>query len=300
MQEFRAVEIGKVDLVVAELQPEPTLDWAAIDKLMIDDSYQRPMTTISWKTVKNIANNFDWGRFTPLLVSPIAGGFFAVIDGQHRSHAAKLVGHDRVPAMIVKMTPTEQAAAFSWVNGNVTAMSAYHILKAALAAGDQWALESRMVVETSGCKLMTYYASSSSKKPKQIYSVNLIRKYVEAKKGPLVAKVLSAVASPKSKSGDDLLTYTVNVFGNLLWVIDNNPRFSTVDLVEFCEVYSLPAVWRQVQVLRGQVEYFGTSQQLLMRKSFNTLLNQFVGKTNVEKRAPPANSIAKLVSVNSE
>jgi hypothetical protein len=64
------------------------LQWLALDRLVIDDAYQRPLLPGTWKSIEKIAANFQWSRFSPVLVAPIAGGLFAVIDGQHRVHAA--------------------------------------------------------------------------------------------------------------------------------------------------------------------------------------------------------------------
>jgi len=134
----------------------PVLDWVEISSLVFDETYQRSIEKSGRANIGAIARDFDWRRFTPLLVAPIGDGSgdLAVIDGQHRSHAAALVGFTRVPAMIVDADQAEQARAFSWVNGNTTAVSGFHIFKAALASGENRAVESRKAVEDGGCKVL--------------------------------------------------------------------------------------------------------------------------------------------------
>jgi ParB-like nuclease domain len=72
--------------------------------------------------------------FAPVVVSPVAGGKFAIIDGQHRTTAATLVGFDSVPCQIVIAAKEEQAAAFKAINGTTTPISIMALHAAALMA----------------------------------------------------------------------------------------------------------------------------------------------------------------------
>ena len=136
--------------------PAPMLEWLPIRKLVVDDRYQRPLTGTSWAAIRKIAGAFHWSRFAPVLVAPVEGGLYAIIDGQHRTHAAALCGFTSVPAMAVHMTAREQASAFTWVNGQVLRINQHQVYRAALAAGEDWALRCRDAVEAAGCRLMTY------------------------------------------------------------------------------------------------------------------------------------------------
>lgn len=275
MNGFRQIDLGDRQVLPSKDRPQPVLEWIAIDKLMVDDTYQRPMISQAWAAVKKIADNFEWGRFTPLLLAPVPGGFFAIIDGQHRAHAAAMVGIERIPAMVVRLTPMEQASAFAWVNGETRKITATQLFKAALASAEQWAVESRMVVEASGCHLMAAIPSFSNRKPRQIYSIGLIRKYVEAKKGALVTRVLTALADPRSVDCEHLVSYSVGVIDPFLAVLSDEKRFDVIDLVAFCEANSVLIIWSKVQKLRGNVEYFGVSQKVLMYRSIKALLADF-------------------------
>lgn len=173
--------------------PAPMLQWVPVDLLVIDDAYQRPLGRNNWVAIEKIAANFAWSRFHPLLVAPIAGGRFAVIDGQHRAHAAKLCGIPEVPAMAVMVGVEEQARAFAWVNSQSIRVSTFHIFKAALSAGDDWAVRADAAVSAAGCKLMTYHASSASKKPGEVYCVGVIRKAIAAGHDSAVTAALAAI-----------------------------------------------------------------------------------------------------------
>jgi hypothetical protein len=159
--------------------PAPMLQWIKIASLVIDDSYQRPLERKNWNAIRKIAMNFQWSRFSPVFVAPVEGGRYAIIDGQHRTHAAAACGIEQVPCQVVQMNLREQAAAFAAVNGNVTQVTIWQIFKAALAAGEKWATTARDVASDGGCRLMTRNGSSQTKKPGEIYGVRMFCEIVE-------------------------------------------------------------------------------------------------------------------------
>ncbi len=190
---FRKIDISREKPVAAADMPAPMLDWFQIEKLVVDDRYQRPLGPQNWTAIRKIAASFRWSRFTPVLVAPVEDGLFAIIDGQHRVHAAALCGFKTVPAMAVHMSRAEQATSFAWVNGQVTRISAMQIYRAALAAGEDWAVRANAAVEAAGCRLMTSNASSKSKKARQVFTIGPIRAAVEADADDAVTAVLDGL-----------------------------------------------------------------------------------------------------------
>ena len=77
----------------AEPAPPGAVDDSAAD-LSIVEAGQRlrdgTLTSVALvgAHLRRIAEQFDWRLFAPVIVAPIEGGLFAVIDGQHRTHAA--------------------------------------------------------------------------------------------------------------------------------------------------------------------------------------------------------------------
>src|SRR3546814_16693938 len=73
----------------------PAPQFAQIDQLLVDDSYQRSIEGgASQRLIVKIAENWDWRLCLPLIVSRRQGALY-VIDGQHRYEAAKLRGDIR-------------------------------------------------------------------------------------------------------------------------------------------------------------------------------------------------------------
>jgi len=88
--------------------------------LLVDTEYQREIGRRGAVNVVQIAEHFDWSKFAPVIVAPVAGGHFAIVDGQHRTTAAMLRDIKEVPCQLVQADRAKQAAAYAAVNGNVT------------------------------------------------------------------------------------------------------------------------------------------------------------------------------------
>lgn len=169
---MRKIEISEKDLQASvNAGSFPILQWIEIDQLVIDDSYQRSLERGNWMAIRKIAAQFHWSKFSPVFVAPVEGGRYAIIDGQHRTHAAAMCGFKSVPCQIVQMGQADQAAAFAAVNGVVTKIMPWQILKAAIQAGEPWAVEAQAIAAEGGCKLMTSNKTSTAKKPGQIYCI---------------------------------------------------------------------------------------------------------------------------------
>ncbi|WP_027234413.1 ParB N-terminal domain-containing protein [Leisingera caerulea] len=270
---MRKICIGNEETVVPEEQPNPELAWVAIDSLLIDDRYQRPLGKSNWARIRKIASAFRWSRFSPILVSRAAGGGYAVVDGQHRVHAAKMCGYPAVPTMIVQMDYQEQARSFSWVNDQVTRISTFHIFKAALAAGDDWAVRCRDAVSESGCRLMTANSSTDNKKAGEIYAIALIRKLVEQGQGNVVTAGLKALRSYDETGRVPL--YSAVILRPWLSALAANELFLELDLVQFLQEHDPYRVLNKLDQLRKESGKHGKTPAKLERDAFITLLNDF-------------------------
>jgi hypothetical protein len=87
-------------------------------------TYQREISRAGSINVERIAEYFGWEKFSPVIVAPVEGGMFSIIDGQHRATAAMLRGIEKVPYEIVHIDRARQAEAFAAINGNITRVSA--------------------------------------------------------------------------------------------------------------------------------------------------------------------------------
>ncbi len=177
MSRFRAIEQPKVDEghpARLSAGPPPQLDWIRIERLVVAEAYQRPITSAGRLNVRRIADRFQWSRFSPVIVAPVEGGLFAIIDGQHRTTAAAMIGIESVPCQIVLATPGEQAEAFTAINGAVTRVTRLALHRAAVAAGDS---DAKLIADTTrraGVTVLAYPKSELNQEPCETMAIGAL------------------------------------------------------------------------------------------------------------------------------
>lgn len=158
-----------------DLGPAPNLAWLEISLLRIDQRYQREILRRGRNNVIRIAAEFDWRKFTPVIVARIAGTpYYGIVDGQHRTTAAACRSIVKVPCMIIDADPRQQAAAFAAINGNVTQMSSLQLHAARIAAGDPVATGLDDVCGSAGVEIMRYPVPANLIKPGQTLAVSCL------------------------------------------------------------------------------------------------------------------------------
>lgn len=183
MSTFRAIstdDYNPIDHVI-DPGPAPMLEWLPIAKLIVDPAYQRDVSLHGRKNVRKIAGAFEWRKFGTVIVAPLEGGSYAIVDGQHRTTAAALIGIEHVPCQIIVATRAEQAAAFREINGTITRMSRAQIYVASLAAGDAEALAVADVCARAEVEVLRGNPSWDKLKPCQTIAIaaieNLLKKF---------------------------------------------------------------------------------------------------------------------------
>jgi hypothetical protein len=157
----------------------PRLEWVSIEQLVIDPEYQREITPRGRANVRRIAAGFDWAMFAPVVVAPAGADKFAIVDGQHRTTAAKICGVDRVPCAIIDVERATQARSFRAINGNVTRMHTIHLHHASVAAGDKRSLRIAEVCRMAGVTIVRNPTQASLLKIGETVVVTTIAKSIE-------------------------------------------------------------------------------------------------------------------------
>lgn len=189
---------------------------------------------------------------------------FAIIDGQHRAHAAAMRGYKSVPCQIVQMSPVEQAASFAAVNGNITKVTALNLLKAALAAGEPWAVECDAIAKEGGCRLMLSTPSSKDRKPGQIYAARMFRKLVETRPREALIKALTILMQAEGyRDNSDL--WDGSLLEPMLLAMTEFPEYlDRDDFVSFLEIYD---VWEAIDGIEDENKRrIGNGQPKISRK----------------------------------
>lgn len=279
------IDVSQFTPVAGNIGPNPQIGFVPLDKLIIDESYQRAIDTRGWSNIRKIADSFDWSKFSPLMVAARDDGTFAIIDGQHRAHAAALRGVTEVPALISQLTSQQQASAFSWINGTVSSLTPNQIFKAALTAFEPWAVQCDAVVTRAGCKLMPHNKSTKAKQPGEVFPITLVRKIVNAGNAEYLCAVLEGVRH--STVSDDIRYYNQHGISALVpAAIEAGVNRSEI-ITAFLTDHNLADTEKRVLRLMQQPEYRTKSFAALFAKSVMVLMKNHASRPAVDNAGHP-------------
>lgn len=260
----------------------PILQWIKIAELVIDDSYQRDLRRENWSAIRRIAENFRWSRFSPVFVSPVEGGRFAVIDGQHRTHAAAMCGFEQVPCQIVPMTREEQAASFAAVNGMVTKVTSIQLFKARVREGDPKAQTAVEIAEAAGCKICTSNPSSKLRQPGDIAAPKMFLSVIE-QRGPDAVKIALTALRKADGYSDVKEVWDASILEPLLLAMTSDKDIvASTDLISVLERMPL---WDMAEEVHGEIKrrlrlglpYAG--KKPMLRQAFENYLGTYIKRS---------------------
>lgn len=186
-----------------DLGAYPELRELPVDQLQIDESYQRDINSArSRRLITTIAETFHWPKFGVVIATPWpeksteGTPVWAVIDGQHRTEAARLRGIERVPAVVYDgLSVSEAAAVFAGVNRDRVTVHPMGLHHAMLAAGDTDAIELDRVCRESGVEITRYPVQAKDMVPGQTMAVVSIRKALAVHGADIVTEALSILSA---------------------------------------------------------------------------------------------------------
>ncbi len=168
-QNFRALDVTAIPPVApGKTGAPPKMEWINLKSLVIDEAYQRDLSAGGIRNIRNIAENFDWTSFGVVVVAASGKpGLWSIIDGQHRCHAALLIGLERVPCLIVDANKAAQARAFDRINSNVTRVHPCARFAALVSAGDPDCVDIAAMHRDAGVKFLRYALMASKMKARE-------------------------------------------------------------------------------------------------------------------------------------
>jgi ParB-like nuclease domain len=225
----------------------PMLQWMKIADLVVDPAYQRPIAGKGRRNVDQIARSFSWSCFSPVVVSPVEGGKFAIIDGQHRTTAAAILGIECVPCQIVIAAPEEQAAAFKAINGTTTPISQMALHAAALVANDPLAIQIAHVCACADVELLRYPVAVGKQRPGQTMAAGAIagclKRYGEA---TLIAALQCVTRTSNNKTGAlsarMIKALCAVLHGNPAWLDQGAALLEVFDSIDLMAIQDASAV----------------------------------------------------------
>lgn len=159
----------------------PELKWIPIDLLVVNADYQRDLSGRSRSVIRRVATKFTWGRVKALSVTPIDGGRYEVIDGQHTAIAALSRGDIKeMPCMVSDAKDVAgRAADFVGINKDRVAMTALQVFWGKVAAGDELAIEVLQGIERAGARILKGPPGNAVFEPGDIMSISTFLRLAE-------------------------------------------------------------------------------------------------------------------------
>jgi hypothetical protein len=241
----------------------PMLQWLKIADLIVDPAYQRPIVGNGRRNVERIARAFCWSCFAPVVVSPVQGGKFAIIDGQHRTTSAAIVGFDSVPCQIVIAAREEQAAAFKAINGMTTPISQMALHAAALVAGEPWAVQIAHVCACAQVELLRYPVPTDQQAPGQTMAVGAIARCLKQYGEATLITALQCVTQTSNNLPGALSARTIKAMCAVLHA-DPERRDSGLALLEAFDSIDLTSI-QDASAIDAAVKKVGRVQAMVDR-----------------------------------
>jgi ParB-like nuclease domain len=232
----------------------PMLQWLKVVDLVVDPAYQRPIIGKGRQNVDRIARSFSWSCFAPVVVSPVQGGKFAIIDGQHRTTAAAILGFESVPCQIVVAAREEQAAAFKAINGTTTPISQMALHAAALVANESWAVQIAHACACADVQLLRYPLPVDKQAPGQTMAVGAIARCLKQYGEATLITALQCVTQTSNNQPGALSARTIKA---LCAVLHGDPErrdkglalleaFDSIDLIAIHDASAVDAAVKKV------------------------------------------------------
>jgi ParB-like nuclease domain len=232
----------------------PMLQWLKIADLVVDPAYQRPIIGKGRQNVERIARAFRWSCFAPVVVSPVEGGKFAIIDGQHRTTSAAILGFDSVPCQIVIAGREEQAAAFKAINGITTPISRMALQAAALIAKEPSAVQIAHVCACADVELLRYPVPWDKQSPGQTMAIGAIARCLKQYGDATLITALQCVTQTSNNQRGALSARTIKALCAVLHA-DRKRRdgglalfdaFDSIDLMAIEESSAVDAAVKKI------------------------------------------------------
>jgi hypothetical protein len=201
----------------------PSLSWIPVADLVIDRSYQRNVSRAGSINIQRIADQFEWSKFSPVIVAPVEGGRFSIIDGQHRATAALLRGVEAIPCQTVHIDRARQAEAFAAINGNTTKVTPQAVYFARLTGRDPTAEEMSRVLSAASVTVCRNNRTLRDMKRGETGAVAALFKFLKKFGSETIIAALQCVTETAETGNPGFLRATV--IEPLCDVLHRNPKW---------------------------------------------------------------------------
>lgn len=156
---------------------KPELKWIPVEDLVIDLSYQRDtLGNNSKESINRMKAEFSWHLCGAITVFKTKNKY-AIVDGQHRTEAARANGIEEMPCFIIdEADVTLQAKSFIGINTKRIAITSLASFKAACTAGDEKALKIKQICDECKISIPTRPVKDGRTAPRETYAIATLMK----------------------------------------------------------------------------------------------------------------------------
>jgi len=198
VRHIAALQFPRVD-IAAPRGETPKFKWIDPAELLVDESYQRNLSSRSLMLIRRILAGWDWTRFKPPVVANTDLGL-EIIDGQHTAiAAASHPGIELIPVMLVGAPGRcSRAAAFIGHNRERLGITNMQLHFAALTAGDVSARTIDEVCRAAGVRILKAPPAGGEYQPGDTVAVAAIGKLISRRGDGHARKVLETLRKADS------------------------------------------------------------------------------------------------------
>ncbi|WP_318909717.1 DUF6551 family protein [Shinella zoogloeoides] len=198
-----------------------------------------------------------------MIVAPVEGGLYAIVDGQHRTTAAMLRGIEKVPCQVVQADRAQQAAAYAAVNGNITKTTPQQLFHAKLTAGNKEAQELAEACSAAGVEISRRNLILAKMKVGQTLAVRaLSRCLCEYGRETLITALQCITETADGNAG--FVRATI-IEGLCEALHESSRRDAGEALLRAMDGFSFPDVWGEITDGRDQI-FPATVRRLFVEK----------------------------------
>lgn len=211
-----------------------------LTSLVIDGDYQRVFTPRNENRCRALIANWNWALYTPIIVAPLAGGKFAVIDGQHRAASAKACGIVGLPAWIIEADAAGQARAFLAVNASPTRVDSLQLWHSRFVGGDRSAAALWDICTQAGVEIARYPIAADDREPHVTLCPGVLHELLQGIGKALLLRTLKIVVAVGKARKLSLITRNVmrsvsRLVGTVWAELDNDTIAAGLERVNFAK-----------------------------------------------------------------
>jgi hypothetical protein len=240
-----------------------------IDTIMSDSACHNP--DLDQETIRlssKITDNPQYVLLGAIILALLPNGQHMIVDGLKRCIGLKNAGAKKIPALVFNLDYKSRLKAWKEANSERKIPDAIKLYRASLNSGEAWAIVIDDLIARTGCRMMTFNASTSHKKPGQVFAIGMVRTFIESGKSHYMTSVLEGLLNSRHK--DVVRYYSENSLRAFIAAAINAKLDKPEQLTAYFNATDIGAIEDRVRFARGD------NPDRDLKASYSRFFSQFV------------------------